>query len=185
MTQQRAAGANGLDAVSFELERFEFAGEERIEISGRWFGVRGRRFVRPSLTVSADGETRRSLAVLEHKPWAPGEGETWIAAFPWEADAAAEVVDAELAVAPDIAVSLPALTSDAVGDGRRASGATSSRSSPAPAKRSRGRAQAFSSRPRMRASGVRKSCATLSVTCLTSRISASMRSSIILRFSAS
>jgi hypothetical protein len=131
VVQQRAAGANGIGAVSFELERFELAGDERIEISGRWFGVRGRRFVRPSLTVSADGQTRRSLAVLEHKPWAPSEGETWIAAFPWEADAAAEVVDAELAVAPGIAVSLPALTSEGVRDGRRASGAAASEGSPA------------------------------------------------------
>jgi hypothetical protein len=122
MTRLPRAGATDLDAVSFELERFELADDERIEISGRWFGVRGRRFVRPSLTVSADGATRRALAVLEHKPWDPSDGVTWKAAFPWNADPD-EIVDAELAVAPDIAVSLPALTSGRARNGRRAAGA--------------------------------------------------------------
>src|SRR5260370_88522 len=95
------------DAGSWDVDGSEL-GDERIGVSGRWFGARGRRFARPSLTVSADGATRRSLAVLEHKPWAPSEGETWVAAFPWEAAAAADVVDAQLAVAPDIPRSLPA-----------------------------------------------------------------------------
>ena len=32
----------------FELERFEWTADERIEVEGRWLGVRGRRFMRPS-----------------------------------------------------------------------------------------------------------------------------------------
>jgi hypothetical protein len=93
--------------VIFELERLEVAGEDRLELSGRWFGVRGRRFMRPTLTlVAADGR-HRALADLEHKPWAAEDGESWRATFPWEA-ARLQVDDMELAVTPDIAVALPA-----------------------------------------------------------------------------
>lgn len=63
------------------------------------------RFMRPSLTVGG----RRILAVLDHKPWAPEEGQSWIAEFPWDGDP--DDVDlelAELAVAPSVAVLLGA-----------------------------------------------------------------------------
>ena len=39
------------EQTGFELDRFQWAGEDRLEVEGRWFGVRGRRFVRPVLTV--------------------------------------------------------------------------------------------------------------------------------------
>lgn len=102
----RTGGPSGTEPVSFELERFELDGQ-RLELTGRWYGVRGRRFVRPSLTVAREGGTARSLAVLEHKPWAASEGEAWTAVFPVEA--LGELREPELAVAPDIAVALPAL----------------------------------------------------------------------------
>jgi hypothetical protein len=89
----------------FEPDQFELA-DGRLELSGRWYGVQGRRFMRPSLTFRhRDGETRL-LADLEHKPWAAVNGERWLAAFPCdgELDAAA---DAELTVAPDLTVELP------------------------------------------------------------------------------
>jgi hypothetical protein len=63
--------------------------------------------VRPTLTLTlADGSGEvRSLADIEHKPWAAEEGELWVAAFPLDTDleAASEI---ELAVTPDIAVAL-------------------------------------------------------------------------------
>ncbi len=99
--------ASGSSDVVFELERFELSGEDRLELSGRWFGVRGRRFIRPTLTLVADGENYRALADLVHKPWAAEDGEPWEAAFVCGL-AGAEVVDAELTVTPDITVSLPA-----------------------------------------------------------------------------
>ena len=71
------------EQTGFELERFQFAGPDRLEVEGRWFGVRGRRFVRPVLTVQVRGRRRRLLASLEHKPWTADEGQMWIAAFPW------------------------------------------------------------------------------------------------------
>jgi hypothetical protein len=85
--------------ATFDLERLEAASGELV-LSGRWSGVRGMRFVRPTLTVG----TRRLLATLEHKPWAPDAAE-WTAAFPWSGD---EIDAAEcwLDVAPGIIVPL-------------------------------------------------------------------------------
>ena len=73
------------DGVAFDVERFEWTQEDRLEVTGRWYGLRGHRFVRPVLMVQAGDEQRRMLAVLDHKPWAADDGEEWIAAFPWRA----------------------------------------------------------------------------------------------------
>ena len=96
--------------IFFELDRFELGDGDRLELSGRWFGVRGRRFVRPSLALIADGGRSRALADLEHKPWAPEDGQAWEAAFPWHQDA--DVVEVELSVAPDITIRLPIPSSE-------------------------------------------------------------------------
>jgi hypothetical protein len=92
--------------VAFEVDQLEFRDGGRCEIRGRWSGVRGRRFMRPALTVLADGRRVRLLADLEHKPWAAEDGEPWLAEFPCEFDRSA-VQEAELTVAPDITVALP------------------------------------------------------------------------------
>jgi hypothetical protein len=92
--------------VTFEVERFEWASDDRLEVVGRWFGLRGHRFLRPTLDVEVRGERRRMLAVLEHKPWAAEEGEEWVAAFAWAGDPAS-LDTAELTVSPDLAVQLP------------------------------------------------------------------------------
>jgi hypothetical protein len=92
------------EQTGFELDRFQWAGD-RLEVEGRWFGVRGRRFVRPVLTVKVAGNRRRLLAVLDHKPWAADEGAAWIAAFPWEGPRD-DVGDAELEVGA-LTVDLP------------------------------------------------------------------------------
>ena len=91
--------------MSFEVDRFAWS-DGRLVVSGRWYGIRGRRFLRPTLDVEVDGGPRRMLAVLEHKPWAADDGEEWIAAFDWNGEPVALVV-AELAVAPELAVVLP------------------------------------------------------------------------------
>jgi hypothetical protein len=92
--------------VVFEVDRFEWTSENRLEVSGRWYGLRGHRFVRPVLTAQADDGPLRMLAVLEHKPWAADDGEPWIAAFPWEGEPV-DLASVELAVAPSLAVDLP------------------------------------------------------------------------------
>lgn len=100
------SGAPRVEVPELHVERFGRDDEGRLEVVGRWSGVRGRRFVRPALDVRlADGSARRLLAVLEHKPWAPDVAGAWIAAFPLE-DAVAEVEGAELAVAPGVVVEL-------------------------------------------------------------------------------
>src|SRR3712207_382041 len=93
------------EQTAFELERFRWSEPDRLEVQGRWFGVRGRRFVRPVLTVQVSGRRRRLLAVLDHKPWTAEEGEPWVAAFPWEG-AHEDVGVAELEVG-SLTVDLP------------------------------------------------------------------------------
>src|SRR5919201_86138 len=90
---------------AFQLDRFEQTGEDRLEVAGRWFGVRGLRFVRPALTVQTKDGERNLLALLEHKPWAAQDGEAWVAAFPWKGDSP-DPGQAELAVAPSVVVAL-------------------------------------------------------------------------------
>src|SRR3954471_4713756 len=101
-----ATPADPLAQLSFELDGFQWAGEERLEVSGRWFGVRGRRFVRPTLTLRAGGRRRRLIAVLEHKPWAAVEDGAWTAAFAWRG-AREDITAARLEVAPDVVLELP------------------------------------------------------------------------------
>lgn len=97
-----SAQAGGL---TFEVDRFDWATPDRIEVVGRWYGLRGHRFMRPVLDVSAGEDQRRLLALLEHKPWAAEDGEEWVAAFPWKGEPL-DFDDAELALAPSIAVEL-------------------------------------------------------------------------------
>ena len=89
------------------MERIDASGSGRVEVAGRWFGVRGRRFVRPALTLSRKDGELRALADLEGKPWAAEDGEVWHAAFSVEAglEGAGEI---ELTVAPDIVIALRA-----------------------------------------------------------------------------
>lgn len=96
----------GAPSVTFEVERFEARGRDRMFLSGRWFGLRGRRFVRPTLTLGTDGHRQRALADLEHKPWAAKDGDLWEATFPYE-HAGEDLGNLELTVAPDITISLP------------------------------------------------------------------------------
>lgn len=95
-----------LEPASFDVERFELAGDACLQVRGRWFGVRGRRFMRPALTAVVDGHEQRILAVLDHKPWNAEDGEPWVAAFPCPTDPGA-LAQAELTVAPDVTVPLP------------------------------------------------------------------------------
>lgn len=90
------------------MERLAATEDGLVEVSGRWFGVRGRRFVRPALTLTlGDGPQRRWLADLAHKPWSALDGEPWMAAFPVDVElAGASAI--ELSVAPDIEIMLRA-----------------------------------------------------------------------------
>jgi hypothetical protein len=94
-------------AAVLEIERFEWATPERIELVGYWTGLRGRRFVRPTLVLKGEGEQTRLLALLEHKPWVAHDGEEWTAAFAWEGEVV-KFEGAELNVGSGIDLDLPA-----------------------------------------------------------------------------
>jgi hypothetical protein len=95
------------DAAVLEIERFEWAGPDRIEIVGYWSGLRGRRFMRPTLVLRGEGaESKRLLAVLDHKPWAADDSEQWIAAFPWDGEIV-KFDSAEMNVGSGIDLELP------------------------------------------------------------------------------
>jgi hypothetical protein len=95
----------GRERIAFEVEGMEQTAPGRVEVRGRWLGVRGRRFFRPALTVTVDGRERRALADLEDKPWAPEQPEAWRAVFPLKVELA-KATAVELSVAPDITVKL-------------------------------------------------------------------------------
>jgi hypothetical protein len=105
MTRGTAPADTG-SATVFELERFEWTAPDRLEVSGRWSGLRAHRFVRPTLTLEGQGGQKRLLALLEHKPWPAEDGQPWVAAFPWEGEKET-FESADLAVATGIEVSLP------------------------------------------------------------------------------
>ncbi|MDA0136116.1 hypothetical protein OJ962_01300, partial [Solirubrobacter sp. CPCC 204708] len=97
-----------LDELTFELERFDWQGPERLEVRGRWFGVRGQRFMRPTLHLKAGGRRRRLIAALDHKPWAPDDDGVWIAAFAWRGSPEDHVTGARLELTPEIVLDLGA-----------------------------------------------------------------------------
>jgi len=105
MSAVRDLTRSGATNVAFEVERVGWPSPDRLEVVGRWFGVRGRRFIRPTLHVEVDGEPRRMLAVLDHKPWAVEDGQDWVAAFAWEGEPV-DLAGSELTVGPDVAVEL-------------------------------------------------------------------------------
>lgn len=105
--------------VEFQLARFEVIGD-RCQLQGRWFGVRGRRFMRPTLTAVVDGQPVRLLADLADKPWTAEDGDLWQATFPLAVESA-KFQEAELTVAPDVTITLPAPQLLAAGAGNKSS----------------------------------------------------------------
>ena len=90
------------DDITFELERFGWASEDRLEVAGRWNGVR-RRLARPTLVIVVGGRRRR----LRTLPGAWGSSpEGWEATFGWEGEPV-DLTGAELEVGRSIVVDLP------------------------------------------------------------------------------
>ena len=109
--QPRTAGSTLADSTAngaavLEVIRFEWATPERIELVGVWHGLRARRFIRPTLVLEGEGEPKRLLALLEHKPWPADDGKEWIAAFAWRGEVV-KFKSADLNVGSGIDVQLP------------------------------------------------------------------------------
>src|SRR5438067_6783062 len=130
---QASKPVGSVGRAQFELDRFELVGGDRFELEGRWFGVRGRRFMRPALTLVVDGQPTRLLADLADKPWAAEDGEPWNAAFPFALEGG-ELLDAELTVAPDITVTLPLPAAQIVAGKMKPRAARTKRSRPSVAR---------------------------------------------------
>lgn len=107
MTPGSTPSETAVQDTVFEVERFEWTAPDRIELTGVWTGVRGMRFIRPTLVLEGEGRRVRLLALLEHKPWPADDGTDWKAAFAWEGDKIA-AESAELSVASGIDLELPA-----------------------------------------------------------------------------
>jgi hypothetical protein len=137
--------------VAFQVDRVQLGRGNRCEVHGRWTGVRGRRFMRPALTLVVDGRRFRLLADLEHKPWAAEDGQPWMAEFACEFDAAS-VQEAELTVAPDITVSLP-VTGGGGGGGKRSRSGDAVTAAAARSPMSSGKSPANSRQSRPRSAG--------------------------------
>lgn len=150
-------GTAGPAGASFDVDVLEVdRAAGRVRLEGRWSGVRGLRFVRPTLVAGG----RQVLATLDDKPWAPHEGAAWRASFPWDGGAE-QLAGAVLEVAPSVVVPLdedaravpgpatpdspPGTAASSTGRGRRSPAITPERDgfplpapSPAPARESRG-----------------------------------------------
>jgi hypothetical protein len=93
--------------MTFELERFDWATPDRIEISGRWRGPDPHRLGVPELVARHGSSTRRLKPVEAAEPPSGDEG-SWSVAFAWEAGPVA--LDAAHLEFPDGKVlELPAL----------------------------------------------------------------------------
>src|SRR3954447_10336483 len=86
--------------VSFDLERFGWVEDGRLEVIGRWSGLRGRRVGRVVLRVAG----RRLPALAGGSP--PAADEPWRAEFAYDGDPAA-VKGAELEIGRSLVVDLP------------------------------------------------------------------------------
>jgi len=87
--------------LTFQLERFEWIASDRLELAGRWNGLRGRRIAPPVLAFEAEGRRHRLRAM-------PGGqlDERWRATFAWDGPAI-EIESAELEVGRSLVVDLP------------------------------------------------------------------------------
>src|SRR3954454_5828489 len=96
--------------VSFELERFAWAGPERLEVGGRWSGLRVLQLGSPELIVELKDHIVR-LAPLSLAPPRVGPDGEWSAAFFWPERRPMSLGSARLEFPSGIVVDLPQASS--------------------------------------------------------------------------
>ena len=94
------------EGASFELERFAWEGSDRLELSGRFIGLREVSTDDPVLVIVAGDRVDRLPAVPGSVAGPPEEGRRWRAAFAWHGPPVAFDV-AELQLGSDLVVELP------------------------------------------------------------------------------
>ena len=99
-------GTMASEGATFELERFEWGAPDRLELSGRFIGLRGVSADVPMLVVVGDDRVHRLPAVPGSVAGPPEEGRRWQAAFAWHGPPVAFDV-AELQLGSDLVVELP------------------------------------------------------------------------------
>ena len=100
-------GTMASEGATFELERFEWGAPDRLELSGRFIGLRGVSADAPMLVVVGDDRVHRLPAVSGSVAGPPEEGRRWQAAFAWHGPPVAFDV-AELQLGSDLVVELSA-----------------------------------------------------------------------------
>ena len=91
-------------SLSFRLERFGWADDQRLELIGRWSGLSEPSALRPTLVVHAASAVHRLEPVPESL--AAGAGSAWSVAFPYGREAP-EIERATLVMGDDLLVELP------------------------------------------------------------------------------
>lgn len=92
--------------VTFELERFEWAAPDRLQLAGTFAGLAGADTDAPTLVVHGAEHTHRLAAVADEQTEPPQDGRRWTATFAW-AEAPEAFNAAELHLGPDVALELP------------------------------------------------------------------------------
>jgi hypothetical protein len=88
--------------VTFDLERFEWAAPDRLQVAGTFAGLDDASAGAPELVLRGGGSEHR----LESDAPAPADGRPWMATFAWR-EAPEPFDSAELRLGSDVAVELP------------------------------------------------------------------------------
>ena len=90
--------------VTFDLERFEWAAPDRLQLAGTFSGLGDGEAAAPTLVLHGAEHTHR-LPVVEDDS-VPEDGEAWTGVFAWQ-DAPEAFETAELELGPDVSITLP------------------------------------------------------------------------------
>ena len=116
-------GGRSQDGAVFELEQFSWAAPERLDVAGRFQGLREIPQDRPVLVVRGGERTHRLPALPDSLSGPPRNGRPWHASFAWQS-APIAFDAAELEIGDGVVVSLPEATAGGGSpDPRRRSGA--------------------------------------------------------------
>jgi hypothetical protein len=91
---------------AFVLDRLGLRSADRLEVTGRWSGVRGQDLSRPTLVLVRDGRPERLAALPQTLRARGAERDPWRATFPWRGGDL-DYVSAQLEFGSGLVVELP------------------------------------------------------------------------------